>query len=155
MLDHIDGEPARTAEAVARKAEEMRELAVRTAEAYFHAPVPVAQLYAHLAALPLTTTPLADELRNTKRLAREKADEAFQQWERAEKAEAENRLLRNHDEIKTTELINALDRTQKAERQVKVVRDWAERNKEPVEDNDMWSMGYADAIDDVLKALGS
>lgn len=37
--------------------------------------------------------------------------------------------------------------------QVEAARAWAERNTEPVDENDMWSAGYAAAIDDLLTAM--
>jgi hypothetical protein len=83
LLAHIDGEAARTAEAVARAGEEMREaceMALRaSAEEAAHRDDAALAIHMHRAAdlvedVPLTATPLADELRALR--------------ERAEKAEA-------------------------------------------------------------------
>jgi hypothetical protein len=118
LLAHIDGEAARTADAAARAREEQRAACVRTLD-----PPYSCLCAARVVEVPLTATPLADELRALRERA-EKA-EAFV-WvarelsSRLEKAEAERdeALAAMHVALRAkTETAAALDFAQSVAKQ--------------------------------------
>lgn len=155
LLAHIDGEPARTAAAVAAAREET----VAACAVEFERALAEGEAFT----LTGLATPLADELeRSWQQTAR--------MVERAEKAEAERDALRAQlhqaaerlDEFGSqptlADGIQAMRlRLVELRAQVEAARAWATRNTEVLDivepATDPWTAGYDDAITDVLAAM--